>query len=64
MPTSRGWEFFSHGIYNTRYCYGMDEAQERAIIENSIPHSARGERARPSGAGSPRRSPTPRARSI
>jgi peptidoglycan/xylan/chitin deacetylase (PgdA/CDA1 family) len=32
----RGWEFFSHGIYNTRYCYGMDEAQERAIIEDSI----------------------------
>jgi allantoinase len=24
----RGWEFFSHGIYNTRYSYGMDEAQE------------------------------------
>ncbi|RMF10424.1 MAG: polysaccharide deacetylase [Alphaproteobacteria bacterium] len=32
----RGWEFFSHGIYNTRYCYGMDEAQERAIIEDAI----------------------------
>lgn len=30
------WEFFSHGIYNTRYSYGMDEAQERAIIEDSI----------------------------
>lgn len=33
---SRGWEFFSHGIYNTRYAYGMDEAQERQIIEDSI----------------------------
>lgn len=32
----RGWEFFSHGIYNTRYSYAMDEAQERAIIEDSI----------------------------
>lgn len=32
----RDWEFFSHGIYNTRYSYGMDEAQERAIIEDSI----------------------------
>jgi len=32
----RGWEFFSHGIYNTRYAYDMDEAQERAIIEDSI----------------------------
>jgi peptidoglycan/xylan/chitin deacetylase (PgdA/CDA1 family) len=33
---ARGWEFFSHGIYNTRYSYGMDEAQERAVIEDSI----------------------------
>ncbi|HTI68058.1 MAG TPA: polysaccharide deacetylase family protein [Caulobacteraceae bacterium] len=32
----RDWEFFSHGIYNTRYAYGMDEAQERAIIQDSI----------------------------
>lgn len=33
---ARNWEFFSHGIYNTRYSYGMDEAQERALIEDSI----------------------------
>lgn len=33
---SLGWEFFSHGIYNTRYSYGMDEAQERAMIEDAI----------------------------
>jgi allantoinase len=32
----RDWEFYSHGIYNTRYCYDMDEAQERAIIEDAI----------------------------
>jgi len=32
----RNWEFFSHGIYNTRYIYGMDETQERAILEDSI----------------------------
>lgn len=32
----RGWEFFSHGIYNTRYAYDMAEEQERAIIEDSI----------------------------
>lgn len=32
----RRWEFFSHGIYNTRYSYGMNEAQERAVIEDSI----------------------------
>jgi allantoinase len=33
---ARRWEFFSHGIYNTRYSYGMNEAQERAMIEDSI----------------------------
>src|SRR3546814_11905905 len=33
---ARGWEFFSHGIYNTRYSYGIDEAQERALREDSI----------------------------
>lgn len=32
----RGWEFFSHGIYNTRYAYGMSPDQERAIIRDSI----------------------------
>ena len=32
----RNWEFFSHGIYNTRYSYEMDENQERAILEDSI----------------------------
>jgi peptidoglycan/xylan/chitin deacetylase (PgdA/CDA1 family) len=33
---ARNWEFFSHGIYNTRYSYGMDEAQERAMLADSI----------------------------
>lgn len=33
---ARDWEFFSHGIYNTRYSYEMDEAQERAIMEDSL----------------------------
>lgn len=32
----RDWEFFSHGVYNTRYCLGMDEAEERALIEDCI----------------------------
>jgi peptidoglycan/xylan/chitin deacetylase (PgdA/CDA1 family) len=31
----RNWEFYSHGIYNTRYVFGMDEAQERAVIRDS-----------------------------
>ncbi len=36
LAAERGWEFFSHGIYNTRYTYGLDEAQERAMIEESM----------------------------
>ncbi|MEM6682762.1 MAG: polysaccharide deacetylase family protein [Pseudomonadota bacterium] len=31
-----GWEFFSHGAYNTRYCYGMDRDQERASLQHAI----------------------------
>src|SRR5574337_1213040 len=33
---ARDYEFFSHGIYNTRYTYGLDEAQEREMIEESM----------------------------
>lgn len=36
LCTERNWEFFSHGIYNTRYTYGMDEAQERAMIKEAM----------------------------
>lgn len=36
MCRERDWEFFSHGIYNTRYTYGMSEAQEREMILDSI----------------------------
>ncbi|TKB43282.1 polysaccharide deacetylase family protein [Thalassotalea mangrovi] len=32
----RDWEFFSHGIYNTRYTYGMSEAEERDMIRDSM----------------------------
>jgi allantoinase len=32
----RGWEFYSHGTYNTRYMFNMSEDQERAIIQDSI----------------------------
>ena len=32
----RGWEFYSHGTYNTRYTFNMSEAQERALIQDSI----------------------------
>lgn len=33
---ARNWEFFSHGIYNTRYIYGMDRVQEESILLDSI----------------------------
>ncbi|MCS6987261.1 MAG: polysaccharide deacetylase family protein [Sphingomonadaceae bacterium] len=33
---ARGWEFFSHGITNTRYAYDMSPDQEREIIRDSI----------------------------
>ncbi len=36
MCRERNWEFFSHGIYNTRYTYGMDEAQEREMIVDAV----------------------------
>ncbi len=36
MCSERNWEFFSHGIYNTRYTYGMSEAQERAMIKDAL----------------------------
>jgi allantoinase len=32
----RGWEYFSHGVYNTRYSYGLNEGQERALIVESM----------------------------
>jgi allantoinase len=31
----RDWELYSHGVYNTRYVFGMDEAQERAVIRDA-----------------------------
>ena len=36
MCAERDWEFFSHGIYNTRYTYGMSEQQEREMIRDSM----------------------------
>jgi peptidoglycan/xylan/chitin deacetylase (PgdA/CDA1 family) len=32
----RNWEFFSHGIYNTRYTYGLSEQQERDMILDAM----------------------------
>ena len=36
MCAERNWEFFSHGIYNTRYTYGLSEEQEREMILDSV----------------------------
>ena len=30
-----GWELFSHGVYNTRYFYGMSEDEQRHVIRDS-----------------------------
>ena len=30
----RGWELFSHGVYNTRYMYGMDPEQEAELVRD------------------------------
>lgn len=32
----RDWELFAHGIYNTRWIYGMDQQQIRAMIKDSV----------------------------
>ena len=32
----RGWAVMSHGIYNTRFLYGMDEAQEREFFADNV----------------------------
>jgi allantoinase len=46
---ARGWEFFSHGIYNTRYTYGLTEAQERELIQDSIDSIERATGVKPAG---------------
>lgn len=31
---SRGWEYMSHGLYNTRYVWGCAEDEERALVRH------------------------------
>jgi peptidoglycan/xylan/chitin deacetylase (PgdA/CDA1 family) len=45
----RNWEFFTHGIYNTRYTYGMSEQQEREMILDSMETIERAVGCKPSG---------------
>ena len=33
---ARDWELFSHGIYNTRYSYGLSPEQEQQVLTDSI----------------------------
>ena len=49
MCRERDWEFFTHGIYNTRYTYGMSEAQERSMILESMDTIERAVGRRPAG---------------
>ncbi|MGJ8669280.1 MAG: polysaccharide deacetylase family protein [Oceanococcus sp.] len=45
----RDWEFFSHGIYNTRYTYGLSEEQERAMILDAMDTIEKHSGRRPAG---------------
>ncbi len=36
MCAERDWEFFTHGVYNTRYTYGLSQEQEREMIQDSV----------------------------
>lgn len=33
---SRGWELMSHGLYNTRYLFGLSVEEERELIQDTI----------------------------
>ena len=56
----RGWEIFSHGVYNTRYLLDLDESEERAVIEDVIETVQRCAGTRPVGWLSPALTNTPR----
>lgn len=49
LCAERNWEFFSHGIYNTRYTYGLSEDQERAMILDAMDTIERHSGQRPAG---------------
>ena len=36
MALERQWEIFSHGLYNTRYTYGLSEDEERKMIVDAM----------------------------
>ena len=49
LCAERNWEFFSHGIYNTRYTYGLSEDQEREMILDAMDSIKRASGQRPAG---------------
>ena len=49
MCAERDWEFFSHGIYNTRYTYGLSEDEERAMILDAMDTIEKASGMRPAG---------------
>ena len=49
LCAERDWEFFSHGIYNTRYTYGLSEEQEREMIQDSVDTIAKHTGKKPAG---------------
>lgn len=49
LCAERNWEFFTHGIYNTRYTYGMSEDQERSMILESMDAIEKAVGRRPAG---------------
>jgi len=49
LCAARNWEFFSHGIYNTRYTYGLSEDEERAMILDAMDTIERHSGQRPAG---------------
>ena len=36
MCQERGYELFSHGVYNTRYNYALSESEERQMLRDSL----------------------------
>jgi len=49
LCAERNWEFFSHGIYNTRYTYGLSEDEERTMILDAMDTIERHTGQRPAG---------------
>ena len=58
MCAERDWEFFSHGVYNTRYTYGLSEEQEREMIQDSVDTIEKHTGKKPAGYLAPALSPS------